>query len=312
MYHSISRLEDDPNRLCTSPEKFELQMRYLKRRGLQGVSMRELCRSRDAGFTKGLVGLTFDDGYQDFLHNALPVLESLGFTATVFVISDMLGSMNNWAHHHEPKPQLPLLRADEVREVSERGMEVGSHTVNHAWLPGLQPELLQEEVSSSRHTLSELLGQTVEGFCYPYGGVDSKVIEAVRGTHYDYGCSIFARVAWSVYDLPRIDVAERDMQLMLAAKLRLHSQYHTLKRVYHATKNIYARGHDFVSEFRQMDTRGRGRFTPQGSVVGTSALAESRTSRRGAADLEVYRCLIEVYPQDTAKLEGLIGRNVSG
>jgi peptidoglycan/xylan/chitin deacetylase (PgdA/CDA1 family) len=250
MYHSISRLEDDPNRLCTSPERFEVQMRYLKRLGLRGISMRELCRAREAGSTKGLVGLTFDDGYQDFLHNALPILESLGFTATVFVIAGMLGSMNNWTHHIEPKPQLQLLRADEVREVSERGMEVGSHTATHAWLPGLEPELLQEEVSSSRHTLSELLGQPVEGFCYPYGGVDSKVIEAVRRTHYDYGCTIFARVAWSVYDLPRIDMAERDTQLMLAVKLRFHSQYHTLKRGYHATKDIYAQDHDFISGFR--------------------------------------------------------------
>jgi peptidoglycan/xylan/chitin deacetylase (PgdA/CDA1 family) len=249
MYHSISRLENDPNRLCTSPEQFGDHMRYLKRIGLQGVCIRELCRARDAGSTKGLVGITFDDGYQDFLHNALPVLERLGFTATVFVISGLLGSMNNWDHHIEPRPQLQLLGAEDIRAVSERGMEVGGHTATHAWLPGLEPELLREEVSSSRHTLSELLGQPVEGFCYPYGGVDSKVIEAVRRAHYDYGCTIFARAARSVYDLPRIDMAERDTQLMLAAKLKLHSQYHMLKRGYHATKSIYARGHDSMSGF---------------------------------------------------------------
>jgi hypothetical protein len=62
-----------------------------------------------------------------------------------------------------------------------------------------------------------------------------------------------------------------------------------------------------------MDARGRDRFTRQGGVVGTSALAESRTARRGAAHLEGYsRDLIKVYSQNTAKLESLIGRNVSG
>jgi peptidoglycan/xylan/chitin deacetylase (PgdA/CDA1 family) len=249
MYHSISSLKDDPNRLCTSPEQFEVHMRYLKHLGLQGVSIRELCWAREAGSTKGLVGITFDDGYQDFLHNALPVLERLGFTATVFVISGLLGGRNDWPHSIEPKPTLQLLGADEIREVSERGMEVGSHTATHAWLPGSEPDLLNDELSSSRHTLSELLGQTVEGFCYPYGGVDNKVIEAVRRTHYDYGCTIFNRVAWSIYDLPRIDMAQRDTQLTLAAKLTFHSQYHILKRGYHAAKAIYARDHGFMSGF---------------------------------------------------------------
>jgi peptidoglycan/xylan/chitin deacetylase (PgdA/CDA1 family) len=250
MYHSISSLKDDPNRLCTSPEQFEVHMRYLKHLGLQGVSIRELCWAREAGSTKGLVGITFDDGYQDFLHNALPILERLGFTATVFVISGLLGGRNDWKHNIEPKPTLQLLTADETREVSERGMEVGSHTATHPWLPGSDPELLKEEVSSSRYTLSALLGQKVEGFCYPYGGVDSEVIKAVRRTHYDYGCTIFTRITWSDYDLPRIDMAERDTQLRLAAKLKLHKEYSMLKKGYHTTKSIYAQSHDLFSGFR--------------------------------------------------------------
>jgi len=183
------------------------------------------------------------------LHNALPVLDRLRFTATVFVITHLLRGMNDWKHHIEPKPARKLLGADEIREVSERGMEVGSHTATHAWLPGLEPELLKEEVSNSRRTLSELLDQTVEGFCYPYGGVDSKVIEVVRRTHYDYGCSVFTRVAWSDYDLPRIDMANRDTKLTLAAKMRFNAHYQTLKKVYHATRNINAQGYDSNSGF---------------------------------------------------------------
>jgi peptidoglycan/xylan/chitin deacetylase (PgdA/CDA1 family) len=249
MYHSISRLEDDPNRLCTSPEQFEAQMRHLKRHGLRGVSMRELRRAIDAGSVKGLVGLTFDDGYQDFLHYALPVLESLGFSATVFAVAGMLGRTNDWEHHQEPRPRLQLLGADGLREVSERGMEVGSHTMNHLSLPGLEPELLEEEVGNSRHTLGELLGQTVEGFCYPYGAIDSKAIEAVRRTHYGYGCSIFVRVERSTYDLPRLDVAERDSPSRLAAKLKIFSGYLAVKKGYHAVREIYSTRGGFVSWF---------------------------------------------------------------
>ena len=94
MYHSISRPEGDYDALRTSPERFEAQMVYLKRRNLRGVSMRELCRAMNAGDARSLIGLTFDDGYEDFLSAALPTLERLGFSATVFMVTGMLGKVN--------------------------------------------------------------------------------------------------------------------------------------------------------------------------------------------------------------------------
>ena len=74
MYHSISRPEDENDALCTSPERFEAQMLHLERHNLRGVSMKELRRAMNAGGARGLVGLTFDDGYEDFLSSALPTL----------------------------------------------------------------------------------------------------------------------------------------------------------------------------------------------------------------------------------------------
>src|SRR5215218_10962020 len=109
MYHSISQPELDYDPLCTSPERFEAQMLYLKRHNLRGVSMRELYLALNAGEATGLVGVTFDDGYEDFLDAAVPTLEKLGFSATVFVVAGMLGSENTWEHGSGPRPQLKLL-----------------------------------------------------------------------------------------------------------------------------------------------------------------------------------------------------------
>ncbi len=89
-YHAIAHLSNDPNGTATSPERFESHMLYLKQHNLRGVSIRELRRARSTGSGQKLVGLSFDDGYEDFLHAALPVLERLGFSATVFVIAGML------------------------------------------------------------------------------------------------------------------------------------------------------------------------------------------------------------------------------
>ena len=233
MYHSICRFPNDPNKDSTSPERFQAQMHYLKRRNLRGVSMRELLRAVNSGNAKGLVGLTFDDGYEDFLQTALPVIESFGFTATVFVVGS-LPMETSWEHQHGtkyPMPRMKLLGTEGVREVAARGMEVGAHSMTHAKLSGLEPELLEEEVSGSRRVLSEVLGQAVEGFCYPYGSVDSAAIRAVRRAHYAYACAVRSRVERNAYDLARVPVSERDNIARFAAKLRVYSQYSSAKKI---------------------------------------------------------------------------------
>jgi len=231
-YHSVSRLEDDPNMVCTSPERFVSQMLYLKRRNLRGVSVRELLRAWTTGGARGLVGLTFDDGYEDFLHTALPILERLGFSATVFVLGGMPGGTNDWDHSFSPKPSIKLLGLEGIREVSERGMEVGSHGMSHLALPGLEAETLKREVGDSRRVLGEILGEEVEGFCYPYGELDSAAIQAVDEAGYAYACAVNTRVGWTLHDLPRTPVSERDNPLRFAAKLLIHPQYRVAKRAY--------------------------------------------------------------------------------
>jgi peptidoglycan/xylan/chitin deacetylase (PgdA/CDA1 family) len=230
MYHSVGWLENDPNMLCTSPESFEAQMLYLKRKNLRGVSMRELRRAVDEGNARGLVGLTFDDGYADFLSTAVPILERVSFSATVFMVANMLGGENDWEHAHTPRPRLKLLDAEGAREVSGRRMEVGSHSLTHARLSGAEPELLEKEVDESRRVLSEILGNAVEGFCYPYGSLDGAAVQAARRAGYAYACGWRILVERSAYDWPRIPVSDKDGFLRFAAKLRIYSQYSAAKR----------------------------------------------------------------------------------
>jgi len=229
MYHSISHPEFDYDALCTTPELFEQQMRYLKRRNLRGVSMRELYLAMSEGNTRGLVGLTFDDGYEDFLSAAVPTLEKLGFTATVFVLAGMLGKENDWEHRGR-RTRRQLLQASGVCEVAERGMEVGSHTMTHPRLSGLDPEVLVHEVSDSRRVLSDILGAPVEGFCYPYGDLDGAAIRAVRGAGYSYGCAVRS-IEYSIYDLPRFYIGDKDSIPRFEMKLKVAPIKRTLRRL---------------------------------------------------------------------------------
>ena len=187
--------------------------------------MCELHRELKAGSTKGLVGLTFDDAYENFLQHALPILEESGFSATVFAVAGLIGRENTWAHSFAPVPRMKLLGVDGLRELMERGIEIGSHSMSHPKVGGLDPEALDKEVAGSRRVLSEVLDAQVYGFCYPYGSLDSAAAQAARRAGYAYACAYKKRVEQSVYDWPRMFVGERDSALRLTVKRAAYSPY---------------------------------------------------------------------------------------
>jgi peptidoglycan/xylan/chitin deacetylase (PgdA/CDA1 family) len=188
MYHSVTPCHEDPYLVTVSPERFGQQMRWLRRRGLRGVSVAELLAARDSGAGDDLVGLTFDDGYADFAQHALPVLARHGFSATLFVIAGRLGGDNAW---DAAGPRKPLLTARQVRQVAEAVIEIGSHGLRHVRLPSAAGPALTAETENSRVVLQGISGQPVAGFCYPYGDVDGRVVAGVREAGYEYGCAIW-------------------------------------------------------------------------------------------------------------------------
>jgi peptidoglycan/xylan/chitin deacetylase (PgdA/CDA1 family) len=219
MYHSVDDPTDDPYQVTVSPARFEQQLRWLRRRGLTGVSMERLLRARARGRGAGLVGLTFDDGYADFVDRAVPLLHRYAFTATVFVLPGRLGGTNEW---DSLGPRKPLLTADGIRRAADAGMEIGSHGLRHTDLAGADAPALAAETAHSRELLRALTGTEVGGFCYPYGTVDARAAEAVRAAGYSYACAISPGPLTGMFALPRIHVGERDTGLRLRLKWRLH------------------------------------------------------------------------------------------
>lgn len=223
MYHSVSDCRDDPYNVTVTPARLNRQFAWLAARGLRGVSVRELLAARDRGAERGLVGLTFDDGYTDFVTTAVPVLHRWGFTATVFVLPGRLGGENSW----EPTgPRKPLFDVEDIHAAAAAGMEIASHGLTHLDLTRATDEVLHNEIHESRHRLATLTGGDVEGFCYPYGFLDTRAVDAVRLAGYRYACAIGAGPAGSGdFALPRIHLGEADTSLRLELKRRLARVY---------------------------------------------------------------------------------------
>ncbi len=222
MYHSVADTAgraDDPYRITVSPGLLDRQLRWLRDGGLRGVAVGELLRARAAGRDAGLVGLTFDDGYADFLTGALPLLRRHDCTATVFVLPGRAGGLNSW----DPRgPRKPLLTEDGIRAVAAAGMEVGSHGLLHQDLTTADPVTRERETAVSRARLAELTGRAPGGFCYPYGGVDARAVAAVRAAGYGYACALAPGPLTGRYALPRVHIGATDTPWRLSLKRALH------------------------------------------------------------------------------------------
>lgn len=186
MYHQIGPTSPrgTPFRgLTVHPSSFRRQMTWLRRLGYQGLSMHDLMPYMRGERHGKVIGLTFDDGYRNVLENALPVLKSVGFTSTNYIVARQIGGSNVW-DHAKGVPPSPLMTREELHAWIAAGQEVGSHTLNHPMLTGLPAEQAGYEIRKSKAELEEALDVPVSAFCYPYGDVSASIHDMVASAGY--------------------------------------------------------------------------------------------------------------------------------
>jgi len=112
LYHRVADLETDPQLLAVSPSNFAEHLEVLRRR-YRPVRLGELChRTFTSPPRSRLIALTFDDGYSDNLHRALPLLLAAAIPATVFVTAGQVGRREEFWWHEVDRillgtPDLP-------------------------------------------------------------------------------------------------------------------------------------------------------------------------------------------------------------
>lgn len=194
--------------LVLPPWRFALQLRMLKALGWTGLSMRDLEPYLRGERTGKVFGITLDDGYVNNFEHALPVLRSLGFTATSFIVTSQIGGSNVWDHGIGAEPAR-LMDLPQLRAWHDAGMDLGAHTRNHVDLTTCDDATARDEIVGSKHDLEDLLGIEVRSFCYPYGEHRIEHAEMVRQAGYATATTIVSTRARQGDDparLPRISV----------------------------------------------------------------------------------------------------------
>jgi len=221
MYHQIDTIPPkvDANgvraqyrSLTVSPVSFARQMWLLNALGYRGVSMSELMPylSGEKTFAKDgkVIGITFDDGYQNNLIHALPLLSRYSFSSTCYVVSRLAGQTNRWDAIKGVKSK-PLMAISEMLEWVAGGQEIGSHTQHHFDLLTLDAETARAEIFQSKKDLEDKTGQSCQHFCYPYGHYDASHAAMVQEAGYDSATTVvnaYASSEKNLFELPRVGI----------------------------------------------------------------------------------------------------------
>lgn len=179
MYHYIRPLPSPRTdlmgyRLSVAPEVFQSQMDWLSSNGYHAVNFNDV-RAYFAGVrplpAKPVV-ITLDDGYSDLYTTAYPILAAHRFTAVAYIVTSFVG---------QPR----YVSAAQVLEMDRAGIEIASHTIDHADLARASYANALYQLVQSRHWLENLVGHQVLDFAYPSGKFNLMTMSAVQQAGYD-------------------------------------------------------------------------------------------------------------------------------
>ena len=185
-YHHFS--EKCTSRLCMPVDNFDRQMAFLQKEGYRTVNMKELLQFIDyqEPLPRKTVAITIDDGYRSVYELAYPILKKHGFTATLFIYTDFIDDSPN------------ALTWEQLKELSQAGFEVESHTITHADLTLKRKgesqanylQRIERELRVPRELIRKHLGQDAVWLAYPYGRWNNLVVSMAIEAGYKGGVTV--------------------------------------------------------------------------------------------------------------------------
>ena len=199
-FHSI---DDSGSFLSFSINQFENLLSSLSKLNIPIVSLDELLKKE----TKKGIALTFDDGMKSLFTKALPVLRDYNAVAHLYLTTGVVGKDNMWPTQPKHAPRYDILSWGEVEQLSESGIYIESHTVNHPDMRALSLSQIEEECNTADDEIEKRVGRRPRYFAYPYGFKNEKVSNYVS-KHYIASVTTEFRVLDKNEDaslLPRLD-----------------------------------------------------------------------------------------------------------
>lgn len=212
-YHSV---DGSRSSISVNPSTFRTQMFYLRGHGFTTIDLIEYINNLKSGipFPEKSFVLTFDDGFYNIYRNAFPILNELGFTATIFLVTDLMGQKPSWDMRDEIRKSgvtnMPLMNWNDALEMQRYGFSFGSHGSRHRHLTELNEAELYQDIEDSKCAIENALASPCKLFCYPYGEFNSTLQRILRDLGFEGAVTtLFGRnrIGSDFYSLRRIGSA---------------------------------------------------------------------------------------------------------
>ena len=181
LYHHVAT--DTPASTSLTPDEFRVHLEFIRDNGIEVLPLNELIAAIESKqpLPEKAIAITFDDGYLSIFTEAFPMLREYGYPFTVFISTGPIDrAQNNY------------MTWDQIRTLSEAGVIIANHMVEHPymldrqadqnddeWLNSQRQELLQAQERIKTET-----GQDHKLFAYPYGEYDDKIRSMLRALGY--------------------------------------------------------------------------------------------------------------------------------
>lgn len=228
VYHKIDHPTPDVKirGAYTAPRRFEKQVLYLKKKGFSFYFASELIEffKNNGTFPDRGFAITFDDGWKDNYSNAFPILKKYNVRATIFLVPSCIGKLTDQVTADGEGPREHMSK-DDIIEMSQHGIEFGSHSMNHKLFDRITPAEIKTEVVQSKSAIENLIQKPCETFAYPAGFYNEIAIEEVKKSGYKgafttlYGNDLTPEI----YSLNRIEILHRDGRLFQFPRKIKHS-----------------------------------------------------------------------------------------
>lgn len=173
IYHYVEYVKDPGDTIRQSlnilPATFEAQIKTLKESGYTFITPNQIddLEKGRLAVEKPII-VSFDDGYEDFYTDVLPIIKKYNVRAVAYVVSGFVDHKN-------------YLTSRQLGAVIESNLvEVGAHTVHHLALAKIDPVGAKDEVVLSKDYLEKNFGIKVSSFAYPYGSFNGDVERYVQ------------------------------------------------------------------------------------------------------------------------------------
>jgi peptidoglycan/xylan/chitin deacetylase (PgdA/CDA1 family) len=239
-YHQIN--DEDFDCMTVSTENFDRQMRYLSENGYHAITPDELADWLENGtpLPAKPVVITLDDGYLDNYENAFPILKKYDMKATIFIISDFVGTYPNY------------LTWDTIDEMQDSGLiDFESHTLSHKELNKIDEDELYHQLNDSKHALEWRLHKKIDILAYPCGSDDQAVLDMTKEAGYRAAFTVHYGLdhpGTDMYSLDRVPVFGGVSHPLRHFALRLHLAT-ICAPLDHVYRQLVANGHSTIAQF---------------------------------------------------------------